>query len=299
MNKNAEATKSSTPDASHAAQTPIDVEKQLQFAPLWSRAWQIFWQNWIKIIAVGLAAQVATSVLQALAQGPEFMKRMESESASSVIVVALLSFAALALSLQIGNGLVRYYLQIIREKQTDLSVFAQDPIRIISSTIASILMGIIVMVGYLLLIIPGIIWSIKYRYVQWLIIDRKMDLKAAFSTSAAMVEGYKKRIFFLDARFALIVLLPLLIELLIVLAAVMAHDSAASYAWPVTILAVVTGAVYVGYLIVVAGPLFLVHYSIYDTLLTHHLKTSGGQLAHMTGDESDRVPTLQAPPDAA
>lgn len=272
MNKKASSSKSSAAHVVSTQGAQIDLANQLQFSPLWRRAWALFWQNWIKIVGVGLAAQAASGVFQTIANGPEIYAEA-TRTASNVFITTLLSLGALALSQQIGNGLVRYYLQVIREKQTDIGVFTQDPYRIISSFVSSIVFGVIVAVGYVLLIIPGIIWSIKYRYAQWLIVDKRMDLKTAFSTSAAMVDGYKKRIFFLDAKLAIVVLLPLLIELLVVLAAVLAHQDVAAYAWPLTILAIVGAAGYIAYLIGVSGPLLVASYLVYTTLLTHYEPT--------------------------
>ena len=63
---------------------------------------------------------------------------------------------------------------------------------------ASLRYGIIVLVGMLLLLIPGIIWSIKYGFVFFLIPDKGVGVKEAFDLSAEMTEGIKWKLFWFD-----------------------------------------------------------------------------------------------------
>jgi len=59
----------------------------------------------------------------------------------------------------------------------------------------SILYGFIVGIGYLLLIIPGIIWQIKYGFFQYLIVDKGMNPMDAIKESGRITYGYKWKIF--------------------------------------------------------------------------------------------------------
>ncbi|MEK7156696.1 MAG: hypothetical protein AAB790_02720 [Patescibacteria group bacterium] len=55
----------------------------------------------------------------------------------------------------------------------------------------SILVGIIVIVGFILVIVPGIIWALRYLFVPYLIIERKLAPFAALKESARITYGYK------------------------------------------------------------------------------------------------------------
>jgi len=57
------------------------------------------------------------------------------------------------------------------------------------------LYGIIVMIGCMLFIIPGIIWAIKYTFVPFLIVDKKMSISEAFKTSNKMASGVQWSLF--------------------------------------------------------------------------------------------------------
>ena len=63
--------------------------------------------------------------------------------------------------------------------------------------IAKIAYGIVVIVGFILLIIPGIIWSIKYKFVRYLIVDKGMSVREAFAESSRITSGSKWNIFWL------------------------------------------------------------------------------------------------------
>lgn len=52
------------------------------------------------------------------------------------------------------------------------------------------------MLGYILLVIPGIIWTLKYQFVPYLVADKEMDAKEAFEYSARMTDGWKMKLFF-------------------------------------------------------------------------------------------------------
>jgi len=55
----------------------------------------------------------------------------------------------------------------------------------------SILYGLIVFAGFLLLIIPGIIWSIKFQYYSYLIIDKGLGPIDALKQSSTITQGLK------------------------------------------------------------------------------------------------------------
>lgn len=57
------------------------------------------------------------------------------------------------------------------------------------------LYALIVLAGFLLLIVPGIIWSIKYLYIVYLIVDKEMGPLEAMRKSAEITNGVKWELF--------------------------------------------------------------------------------------------------------
>lgn len=55
----------------------------------------------------------------------------------------------------------------------------------------SILYGLIVLGGFILLIIPGIYWAIKYFFFAYLIVDRDMGMMESIHASGELTYGHK------------------------------------------------------------------------------------------------------------
>jgi len=77
--------------------------------------------------------------------------------------------------------------------------------------VGAILYGLIVLGGLILLIVPGIIWGIKYQYFGFLIIDRNMGPVEALKRSGEITKGYKGDLFLLGLLFFGISLLGFLV----------------------------------------------------------------------------------------
>lgn len=60
---------------------------------------------------------------------------------------------------------------------------------------ASILISIIVGLGLILLIIPGIIWGLKYQFAINLIVDKNIGIMEAMRQSAELTKGVKWQLF--------------------------------------------------------------------------------------------------------
>lgn len=84
--------------------------------------------------------------------------------------------------------------------------------------LAYILYTIMILIGIVLLIVPGVYLAIKYQFFQFLIIDKNMDVIDAFKESGRITDGSKWNLFSLALIFLVIVgigALALLVGLLI------------------------------------------------------------------------------------
>lgn len=70
------------------------------------------------------------------------------------------------------------------------------------------LYSLLVVFGLILFIFPGIYWGLKYLFVPFLIIDKKVGVKEAFSRSKEMTVGYKGKLFIFFFLMFLILLIP-------------------------------------------------------------------------------------------
>ena len=61
--------------------------------------------------------------------------------------------------------------------------------------LASVLVGLIVAAGFVLLIVPGIIWGLKFGFAGFLVVDRKLDPIEALRESNRLTMGTKWQLF--------------------------------------------------------------------------------------------------------
>ena len=83
----------------------------------------------------------------------------------------------------------------------------------------SILYALIVSVGLLLLIIPGVIWALKYQFFTYILVDKELSIWAALKDSSRLAQGHKGNIFVLNILLTLIAVLGLLLFFIGLLAA--------------------------------------------------------------------------------
>lgn len=84
--------------------------------------------------------------------------------------------------------------------------------------VVAILYQLLVTLGMILLIIPGVYWAIKYYFALWAVVDNGMGIKEAFSESAKITDGIKwdlGGLYFLLMIIALLGMLALGVGLLV------------------------------------------------------------------------------------
>ncbi|MDB5266896.1 MAG: hypothetical protein JWN89_711 [Parcubacteria group bacterium] len=95
----------------------------------------------------------------------------------------------LALFLQIG--FMKSLLKIEEGQEPRWKDLVDHADLLIRFFVANLLYGILVGVGLVLLVIPGVYFMVKYLFVPLLTIDKKLGIKEAFKESARMTEGVK------------------------------------------------------------------------------------------------------------
>lgn len=73
-----------------------------------------------------------------------------------------------------------------------------------------LLKSLIVVGGLVLLIIPAIIWGVRFQYASYCVIDRKMRPLQALKQSSKITKGYRIKLFFFDIFMILINILGFL-----------------------------------------------------------------------------------------
>lgn len=97
--------------------------------------------------------------------------------------------SALSIALTIG------LLQIVRGKELEVSRLWKEPKLIWTMFLTNLLLGIMIMIGLILLIVPGIYLALKYGFATILVVDENLGPLNALKRSAELTSGRKMFIF--------------------------------------------------------------------------------------------------------
>lgn len=153
------------------------------------------------LIVVGLIYSVPDIILELVTKDAPILS----------IIIWIVSWI---LSILVSMGLIKISLRFCdNEKARFSDLFSQYPL-FFKYLFGSILYGLIVLAGLILLIIPGIIWGIKFRFYDYFIIDKKLGPIEALKRSSAITKGTKWNLFLFGLLLGLIDVLGFLFLLI-------------------------------------------------------------------------------------
>jgi uncharacterized membrane protein len=153
-----------------------------------SYGWQTTKKNFkffFVLLLIMLAANALPSILSSMLQDSD-----------APLLSFLVSIAGWAIQLAVSLGAIGISLKIHDKKKVQYKNLFDYFRLIIPYFLGSVIYGLIVIVGLVLLIIPGIIWSIKFRYYTYFMVDRKMGPIDALKASSRITRGNKWNLFF-------------------------------------------------------------------------------------------------------
>jgi uncharacterized membrane protein len=132
-------------------------------------------------------------VMSLLTIVPDYIaeKILEPKSIGLISVKIVLRLIGLIL----GMASTRISLDIHDSSRPNLSQLGEMVPQIPSYLFGKIIYGLIVLVGLILLVVPGIMVAYMFLYVGYLIIDRNLGPVAALQESRALTDGYKMDLF--------------------------------------------------------------------------------------------------------
>ena len=119
--------------------------------------------------------------------------------AQGAAAVGILSFLAFVYSILV-NGPVQYgvtfaYLKAARGDKLEIKDMFEAFRNYWNAVLASLLVGVIIGIGFVLLIVPGIIFACKLAFTPYLVVDRKMAVMEAIEESWRMTGGHAWKVF--------------------------------------------------------------------------------------------------------
>lgn len=170
----------------------------MDIAKCFRDAWGLFKLDWAPLTVTALVAAVvvgiASLVVGLIAGGGVAAARLGTFGAGVGIVAGF--FAALVLTViavvvysWMLSVVIRIMLRRVRERRpadfADLAEFSE----LGTFMVAYVVLGVIIAIGYLLFIVPGLIFTTMWLFALPLIVDRRLPVGKAMSDSRAMASA--------------------------------------------------------------------------------------------------------------
>lgn len=147
-------------------------------------------------------------VYWAVSAVPQFIGGLFQENAPALSLI--FQFIAIFAQMFVYIGLIKITLQFCDGRVPEFSELFSNAQYFLNYFLASLLVGLIILGGTILFIIPGIIFSIKLQFVAYLIVDKNMAPVDAIKRSWEMTKGVKWQLFLFGLLLFLINLLGVL-----------------------------------------------------------------------------------------
>jgi membrane-anchored glycerophosphoryl diester phosphodiesterase (GDPDase) len=163
----------------------------------YGNGWKMLWPHFLVLFLIGLIFFVLNMIIQV----PSWMVNGFFGNKETALSGATLGFGFISLLYSIffinpvNYGQSFAYLKAARNDKVDVQDMFEVFKNYWNAVGSNILVSLIVIVGFILLIVPGIIFACKLAFVPYLIVDRKMSVMDAIKESWHMTKGYAGKVF--------------------------------------------------------------------------------------------------------
>lgn len=158
----------------------------------YSIGWKVIWVYFVELLVI--------SIVYAILSGPvSFFQWQVDRFEWFIVPIAMFGIAyGIFVAGPIGYGVNWVFLKAVRGERIEVrDVFMVFQKNYWNVVIANIVVGVIVGLGIVMLIVPGIIFACRLAFVPYLVVDREMDVMDALRVSWDMTRGYGWQIFFM------------------------------------------------------------------------------------------------------
>ena len=173
----------------------------------YGEGWNIIWKTFVGLLAV--------TIISGIISGPTSMFQINiQENDFHLFMIPLALFAigfGIFIAGPIGYSTKWVFLKAARGENYEIKdMFAVFERNYWNAVAGNVVVGLIVGIGILMLIVPGIIFACRLAFVPYLIIDRRMDLTEALNKSWEMTRGYGWQVFLIGFIGFFVVILGLI-----------------------------------------------------------------------------------------
>ncbi len=158
----------------------------------YSIGWKVMGNYFVELLVIG--------IVYAIMSGPSSVIQWKADS-FEWFMAPLIMFGlmyGIFVGGPIGYGANWAFLKAVRGERVEVKdVFSVFQRNYWNAVVANIVVAVIVGLGIVMLIVPGIIFACRLAFVPYLVVDREMDAMEALRVSWDMTRGYGWQIFFM------------------------------------------------------------------------------------------------------
>jgi uncharacterized membrane protein len=122
----------------------------------------------------------------------EISSYADKTQTQEMLILALVGvFIGIVIQILLKMGTISFFLKAHEAPELLRVSMLWAPAYFGSYVLASIVVGLVVLVGLILLIVPGIIWALRYMFVPYLVVDRGLGYSEAMKESRRITDGHK------------------------------------------------------------------------------------------------------------
>ncbi len=155
----------------------------------YGHGWRHLWKHFLILFLVGIIAiliSIPSSIMGVIAQ--------EVEDEAPFLGLFSMAYGILLIA-PIGYGSSFVYLKAARNDALDVKDMFEVFHNYWNAVLASLLVAVICGLGFVFLIVPGIIFACKLAFTPYLVVDRKMQVIEAIQESWRMTNGHAWKVF--------------------------------------------------------------------------------------------------------
>ena len=155
----------------------------------YKNGWRQLWKYFIALFVIGLIGCIISI--------PTGMNEWVQGATAAGILGFLAFIYGILVEGPVQYGVTFAFLKAARGDKLEIKDMFAAFKNYWNAVLASLFVGVIIFIGFILLIVPGIIFACKLAFTPYLVVDRKMAVMEAIEESWRMTGGHAWKVFFI------------------------------------------------------------------------------------------------------